>query len=536
MQSIMQNIVHEWCFTSTKRYHDPFNDITLDVIFTSNSGKEYHVPAFWAGENIWKVRFSTPEIDIFQYKTICSNTDDHDLNGLTGEFIVVPYQGDNPLYTHGPVRVASDRRHFVHADGTPFFWLADTWWMGLCKRLRWPRDFQSLAIDRIEKGFTVVQIVAGLFPDMAPFDQRGTNEAGFPWEEGFTRINPDYYNYADRRIEYLVESGLMPCIVGCWGYYLKFLGMDSMKKHWRNLIARYGAYPVFWCLAGEGSMPYYLSESKDEDVLFQKAGWTEIAKYVRSIDPFGRLITIHPTQEGRDQVLDPTVLDFEMLQTGHGDRASAGPTVNTVIKAVTREPKIPVLVGEVCYEGIGEACRQEVQRFMFWACMLNGTAGHTYGANGIWQVNTKQAPYGPSPHGLSWGNTPWDEAAQLPGSLHLGICKRFLERFPWWEFEPHPEWVEGAWTNENYFGAYAAGIPGKMRLIYWPSAFNAGEVKGIERGISYRAVLSNPVTGDQIDLGTAEPDANGKWVLPLGNSPWRVMPIYQDWVLAMYVE
>ena len=51
---------------------------------------------------------------------------------------------------------------------------------------------------------------------------------------------------------------------------------------------------------------------------------------------------------------------------------------------------MPVIDGEVCYEGIGEACRQEVQRLMFWACVLNGACGHTYGANGIWQVNTRR--------------------------------------------------------------------------------------------------------------------------------------------------
>ena len=35
----------------------------------------------------------------------------------------------------------------------------DTWWMGLTQRLRWPEDFQSLAADRVRKGFSVVQIV-----------------------------------------------------------------------------------------------------------------------------------------------------------------------------------------------------------------------------------------------------------------------------------------------------------------------------------------------------------------------------------------
>jgi hypothetical protein len=31
------------------------------------------------------------------------------------------------------------------------------------------------------------------------------------------------------------------------------MGMEKVKKHWRYLIARWSAYPVVWCLAGEGT-------------------------------------------------------------------------------------------------------------------------------------------------------------------------------------------------------------------------------------------------------------------------------------------
>ena len=44
------------------------------------------------------------------------------------------------------VRLAPDGRHFEHADGTPFLWFADTWWMGLTQRLRWPDDFQISSV------------------------------------------------------------------------------------------------------------------------------------------------------------------------------------------------------------------------------------------------------------------------------------------------------------------------------------------------------------------------------------------------------
>jgi hypothetical protein len=537
MISIPQNNVAEFTFISAKKYDDPFNEIEVDAVFTGPDGVEQRVPAFWAGGDTWRVRFASPAVGQYRFTTVCTDAANAGLHGREGAVTVEPYTGDNLLYQHGPIRISADKRHFQHADGTPFFWLGDTWWMGLTKRLRWPGDFQSLAADRVEKGFNLIQIVAGLYPDMPAFDERGANEAGYPWEPEFARIDPAYFDLADRRIRYLVEMGLAPCIVGCWAYFFGFMGEEKLKQHWRNLVARYGAYPVVWCLAGEGAMPYYLSENKEEDSKAQIKGWTNIGRYLRSINAFGNPITIHPTQYGREQVEDPAVLDYEMLQTGHGSLMSFPNTVKSVRHAREQQPTMPVFVSEVDYEGIGQASRDDVQRLIFWASMLNGAAGHTYGANGIWQVNRGDRPYGPSPHGMSWGDTPWDVAAQLPGSRELGIAKSLFERYPWWQFEAHPEWIEGtnnrtgffAPENDAYFVPYAAGIPGKVRVIYYHLFMLAplGAVQAFEPSVTYRAFFFNPSTGDEIDLGAVNPDAEGKWRL----QGWP--PIYRDWVIVM---
>jgi hypothetical protein len=169
----------------------------------------------------------------------------------SGTIQVEPYTGQHPLHRHGPLRISANKRYLEHADGTPFFWLGDTWWLALTKRLSWPGDFRRLVEDRVAKGFTVIQFVAGLFPDMDSFDPRGMNEAGFPWEKDYARINPRFFDMADLRMQYLVERGLTPCVLGCWGYYLPKMGARKMSQHWRYLIARWGAYPVVWCLAGE---------------------------------------------------------------------------------------------------------------------------------------------------------------------------------------------------------------------------------------------------------------------------------------------
>src|SRR4030095_8333161 len=159
----------------------------------------------------------------------CSNARDQSLHGVTGEVEVEPYTGQNLVYIHGPLRMAASRRYLEHADGTPFFWLGDTWWMGLCHRLHWPDEVKTLAADRKKKGFNVIQIVAGLYPDMPPFDPRGANEAGFPWEEKYARIRPEYFDAADRRILYLVDQGFAPCIVGAWGYFMQWMGPEKAQ-------------------------------------------------------------------------------------------------------------------------------------------------------------------------------------------------------------------------------------------------------------------------------------------------------------------
>ncbi len=126
----------------------------------------------------------------------------------------------------------------------------------------WPDEFQTLAKDRHDKGFTVVQIVAGLYPDMPAFDPRGASLAGFPWEADFHTINPAFFDEADARIMHLVDMGLCPCILGTWGYYLNWLGTEKMKLHWRYIMARWGALPVVFAAAGEQVMPWYLSENR----------------------------------------------------------------------------------------------------------------------------------------------------------------------------------------------------------------------------------------------------------------------------------
>jgi hypothetical protein len=215
-----------------------------------------------------------------------------------------------------------------------------------------------------------------------------------------------------------------------------------------------------------------------------------------------------------------------MLQTGHDDRKSVPNTINSIIRSVMSSPKMPGLVGEVCYEGIQEASREEVQRFMFWSCLLSGAGGHTYGANGLWQVNTREKPYGLSPHGHSWGGPAWEDAAQLPGSRQLGLGKALLMRYSWWKLKAHPELVEPHWTPENYWQAFAAHIPGEAVIAFSPTGWKALQFRNLEVA-TYEGFFFNPSDGTEHPFGEVQPDGAGAYRAP-------EFPIFRDWVIVLH--
>lgn len=525
------NVMVEFTLRADRSYADPFNEVTLDATFLDPRGRRLRVPGFWAGAGVWKLRYASPVVGTHTFHSECSEPRDKGLQGITGQVEIGPYSGQNPLYAHGPLQVAPNRRYLEHTDLTPFFWLGDTWWMGLCQRLRWPEEFRQLAADRKEKGFNVIQIVAGLYPDMPPFDPRGANEAGFPWETNYSRIRPEYFDAADQRLKYLADEGFTPCIVGAWGYFMPWMGVEKVKAHWRYLIARYGALPVIWCAAGEANLPWYLVKGFPYDDRKQVRDWTEVMRFVRATDPFHRPLTVHPTAinhyTARHATDDSALIDFDLLQTPHGQREAALVTIKAVREAYAAQPAMPVIDGEASYEMLNDALPTEWTRRMFWLCLMNGAAGHTYGANGIWQCNRPDQPYGASPHGGNYGKIPWNQAMNLPGSRQVGLGKQLLEQYPWPQFRPHPEWATFVAESElNLEGPQAAGIPGVVRIIYVPRS-EPIEVRRLGAQAAYRNQYFDPANGEKKSLGTIRADSAGSWTCPPPDANGH------DWVLIL---
>src|SRR6185369_14347287 len=113
----------EQTFKSSVIYSNPLQQVEFTVIFTSPTGQTNFVEGFWDGGKTWRARFSPDRLGRWTYITKCSDPKNKGLQNQTGGFICSTPIRPNRFSQHGPLQVARDRRHFEHADGTPFFWL-----------------------------------------------------------------------------------------------------------------------------------------------------------------------------------------------------------------------------------------------------------------------------------------------------------------------------------------------------------------------------------------------------------------------------
>jgi len=525
----------EWTLTASRRREDPWGETAVTAVMTAADGSTQRVPAFWDGGLTWRVRLSAATPGTRHIRTECADSTDAGLHGRRAVLDVGPAdaQEANPLYRHGAVRIASSGAFFEHADGTPFSWLADTWWMLMSERVSWPEGFKRLCARRAEQGFTVVQTVVGFQPDTTPFDGRDANAGGSPWVGDYRHINPGYFQACDRRLAHLVEIGVVPCILGGWGYHMLFMGKERLVAHWRYLVARYAAWPVIWCLAGEGAMPYYLSKDHAGESGKLRAAWPDVARAVRETDPWRRPLTLHPRRHSWDDTADPATLDFHMLQAGH---MPFSPRIALEALAAGREryPERIIVNAEPPYEGHGGTNGPDVQRYSFWSSMLSGANGYTYGAAGIFQANDRERPTGDRPDGGAFDAVFWDEAMLFPGAEQIAAGNRLLRSLPFHRFRPHPEWValDLRWGHDAYpipVRPFASGIPGECRLIYLPLRWYHWDgplLRGLEPGVRYAASYIETTAMRRHELGEITGDTEGEWRGP-------TLPYMHDWLLLL---
>jgi hypothetical protein len=546
----------EATFQSNKSYADPFNAVDVDVIFTKD-GKSWRVPTFWRGGSRWTVRFAPPTPGTYTYRLESTDRGNADLNGHAARVNITSYTGSSEVLRRGAFQVSHNGRYFEQADGTPFYWLGEDWYAGTSDRINWA-GFKTLTADRKAKGFTVIEITVMTCSneETAPMDPGFRNEGGALWDPAFQRINPQYFDYADRRIQHLIDSGLAPAIIGAWRQALAQMGVAKIKELWRYIIARYGAYPVFWIAGGEiydppadrrkAGLPY---GSTFDDL--RSPGWTEVVRYIRATDPYHHPLTAFEIDPPFDTPLqDESLKDFELFQGGHRGWPSVATEVAQLNMHYARTTVTkPLVIGEIGWETLSVENFEGYQRMAFWLAMVNGAAGYSYGNIMTSEFYSSDKPF----HRYKYSARTWEEGMSLPGSYQDGLGAKLLQDYHWQNLVPHPDWITphgttlleprsavsgfdidlvaalvapnpppdadlplGEWKNHhgNFRLPYATGIPGQLRIIYIPPGTfteppSAPTVLNLEPNVRYHAYYWDPSLGIKFDLGAVERPAAG---------------------------
>jgi len=493
----------------------PLVQVTFSGVGGEAQGLRYTIAGFWDGGQAWKVRFAPPAAGEWSY---VSASADAGLNGIKGTLQATAWTAAdlkaNPA-RHGFVHVAHrgprPGRYFEYADGTPFLWIGDTWWAWTKKGILFS-SFKKLADDRAAKGFSVGQMY---------FSGQG-------WLLDVAHETPDLEQIrkVEQFIAYANSKGITVWIHAWWSRkgLDETAGPEKVRRWWRYVIHRLGAYNVIWVLAGEYNMYNYGGMGLQF--------WKDLGAMVRSEDPYQRIIGAHPTPPGWDGGADAPQwstgavlhqepwLDYNQSQVGHGKwRNELIPLV--VAEDYARTPAKPMVVTEPWYEFIRGNPGAEEIRFGAWSAVLSGAAGHTYGGGHVWWADVPEAPSKQAPWPLEAGFE--NDTLDYPGALSMSFLAHFMRSIKWWTLEPHPELLS------DYTPRFCAAVPGQEYVVYlrWGGTVKVDLRPSAERD-TFRYTWIDLAEGKERSTGTVQGGALRELNT---DEDFPRFPHYKDWLL-----
>lgn len=425
--------------------------------------------------------------------------------------------------------VSADGHRLIQADGTPFFYLADTAWE-LFHRLD-REDALCYLRDRVRKGFTAIQAVTlsefdGLRVPNAygrvPLDRddSGSFDPAYPDDSG----DYSYWAHVDFIVGQAAELGLYIAMLPTWGDKFNLLwgkgpeifSADNARAYGRWLGRRYADAPnIIWVLGGDRP----LDNVRHFDVV------RALAHGLRENDGGGHIMTFHPTgaNSSAKPLHDEEWLDFNMIQSGHTRRRF---NYKMISCDYARQPAKPVLDGEPGYEdhpedfdaANGYLDAADVRQFAYMS-LLTGACGHTYGDHSIWSMVDELPVEGFAPTHFC---CTWRQAIDSPGAGQMHFAKDLLMAHGFLTLAPHPEYVSEqlpgvlhipVLANESSLLAYTA--QGR------PIALEAGVLGG-----RVRVRWFDPRTGVYRGAGTADCTQPLRFTPPTGGRG-------NDWVLVL---
>jgi hypothetical protein len=583
--------VHVWekqelTFVASNSYKNAYTDVTVWVDL-SGPGFNKRVYGFWDGGQTFHVRLVATRAGTWTWKS-GSSPDDTGLAGKSGSFTAADWTGvektENSLRC-GFLRATTNGHALEYADGTPFFIIGDTWYATGANRFRWYDDdterpigpgagFKDYVRYRKSQGYNWVNVIAA-FPnwvtDGKPWHivmddsarttvrsawlEFGTgsaknmdNEGGRPflfpgkvpgYENQFPdmdRINPEYFRYLDRKIDYLNANGFIPFIevsrrdAGlCWYKYYGWT--DSYARFIQYIFSRYQANNTVLS-------PIHL------DIIDETVSPDDYTAAIHTVEnrfgppPFGTLLSANANPSTLENWGEGSWVTLHQI----GNMREHDNYWYLTEIFYLKSPK-PALNGEPYYAGYRDArgpgsanytrgaaggSEQDdefVRSGMYGSFLSGGLAGHVYGAEGIWGADIEPA----APVHM-WDAFQWRSGAEMQylRAFAFSIGRRYQDLVPLADLVS-PDKTHVTLGYEGW--AYCARTDDKqIYLAFFEKGCPPSQIRGARLNSVYRAQWFNPREGTWLEAGTGKLVANkiGIIVLPdfPGDADWGLRLIY----------
>lgn len=538
-------VANEAEFQSPVSYERPFYDVEFDFVFThKESNKELRIPAFWDGEDTFKVRFALTDLGEWNYKIFCSD-ESNSLNGEEGTVNCIEYSGEHEIYRRGFLKTQD--RYFVYADGTPFFYLGDTHWHMVLEDIekeevqedgRVASRFEYTLLRRKEQGFTVIQsqplgkVYKGrnsYFVDLFTADFDDAQLSRFQNLDKYFKLIADMgFVHTNSQLGYVSDLG----------DNMRTMKEGELERLCRYWVARYGAYPVMWTLAQECDNDYYYGSGQFYFTA-ETNPWKQVAAYIQKYDSYHNPMTAHQENSGSTLASNSAFKDVE----GHNWWAAQinyswyeGTQFSVYKNYWTLGGGKPLVKYETAYDHYWTNTKGA--RLHGWMAFLNGACGYGYGSQKIWSANESYGVWAGAytDKTISTGvdtvtkldqSITWQESLELPASKQLGYMKNYLEERQWWTFTPcfdsYNYFIPAEKLN-NHYGA-ARNQDGDMVIYFYNYGYETGTLNGLSPYSNYRCRWFNPNTGHYKEDFTAISNELGQ--LEIGQKPDS-----DDWVFS----
>ena len=485
-------------FEAQQQYTN-FSQVQMKGIFNGPNGEITTNSAFWNGENQWAIRLFPTSTGVWNYVT--SSIPDAGLNNHTNSFEVVCVQSDNPLRQHGGIlKVSANKRYLTYTDGTPFFWLGDTWWFCPSSLMPFDTCYKKCIDTRTTQDYSIVQFA--FLGSLNGSDPRTLIKQG--------EIDPEYWQEIDRYINYANYNGIVVVFGLTFHSGMDGLTLLEWEKLWDYAIARYSAHAVTFLICGEYNQ---------NNVAGRVSKVLSLGQYIKNTDPYKRAMTVHPWWYAGEhrQAWNESWYDFVMLQGAHEPTI---PPYTLYTDVYFSSLNKPILESECRYEGIRNYNAADVREVAYRAIQY-GSFGYTYGSHGLWYPTQNE-----NDHKFEeWGTiTIWSNALIRPGGYQMKILKSVYESCEWWKLEPKLNVIDSSINQE--IPVKADG--NKLFVIYFPDTYINfyASLTGLTNGDKYKAKFFNTRTGEKENLQTTFLVNNKRILLP-------ERPSKEDWILIL---